>query len=138
MRIDLDDRLVDYEASGGDPPGAFPGTAPALTQEMARDILNQRQSEELISAVIDMEYPEAYFGSMKTTIDIPEDELQEAIRHTGAKTKREAVVFALHDFNRRRRLAALTGILGTFTEFMTQDDLLEMRKEAVCHKRGSR
>ena len=87
---------------------------------------------------VDREYSEAYFGSMKTTIDIPENELQEAIRHTGAKTKREAVVFALQDFNRRRRLAALTGILGTFTDFMTQDDLLEMRKDAVCRKRGSR
>ena len=75
---------------------------------------------------------------MKTTIDIPEKDLQEAIRHTGAKTKREAVVFALQDFNRRRRLAALTGILGTFTDFMTQDDLLEMRKDAVCLERGSR
>lgn len=75
---------------------------------------------------------------MKTTIDIPENALLEAIRYTGAKTKREAVVFALLDFNRRRRLAALTGILGTFTDFMTQDDLLEMRKGAVCRKRSSR
>jgi Arc/MetJ family transcription regulator len=75
---------------------------------------------------------------MKTTIDIPENELLEAIRHTGAKTKRAAVVFALQDFNRRRRLAALTGMLGTFTDFMTQDDLLELRKDAVCRKRGSR
>ena len=31
---------------------------------------------------------------MKTTLDIPEHELREAIRHTGAKTKREAVVIA--------------------------------------------
>ena len=75
---------------------------------------------------------------MKTTIDIPEIDLAEAIRHTGAKTKREAVVFALQDFNRRRRLAALTGILGTFSDFMTQDDLHEMRKDATCRKRGSR
>jgi len=66
---------------------------------------------------------------MKTTIDIPENELEEAIRHTGAKTKREAVVFALQYFNRRRRLAALAGILGTFDDFMTQDDLHEMRKD---------
>ena len=75
---------------------------------------------------------------MKTTIDIPEIDLAEAIRHTGAKTKREAVVFAMQDFNRRRRLAALTGILGTFSDFMTQDDLHEMRKDATCRKRGSR
>jgi Arc/MetJ family transcription regulator len=44
---------------------------------------------------------------MKTTIDIPEDELADAIRFTRAKTKREAVVTALADFNRRRRMAEL-------------------------------
>ena len=41
---------------------------------------------------------------MKTTIDIPDGSLREAIKHTGAKTKREAVVTALEKFNRRHRL----------------------------------
>ena len=41
---------------------------------------------------------------MKTTIDIPEKELSDAIRFTGAKTRREAVVTAVADFNRRREL----------------------------------
>ena len=66
---------------------------------------------------------------MKTTINIPEEELQEAIKHTGAKTKRDAVVYALKDFNRRRRLAELAKILGTFKDFMTQDDLKAMRED---------
>jgi Arc/MetJ family transcription regulator len=66
---------------------------------------------------------------MKTTIDIPDKELKEAIRHTGAKTKRDAVVYALKDFNRRRRLAELSKILGTFEDFMTQDDLKVMRED---------
>jgi Arc/MetJ family transcription regulator len=44
---------------------------------------------------------------MKTTIDIPTDELKDAMRFTGAKTKRAAVLEALTDFNRRRRMAAL-------------------------------
>jgi Arc/MetJ family transcription regulator len=65
---------------------------------------------------------------MKTTIDIPEKELKEAIMHTGAKTKRDAVVHALKDFNRRRRLADLARILGTFKDFMTQEDLKKMRE----------
>jgi Arc/MetJ family transcription regulator len=34
---------------------------------------------------------------MKTTIDIPDAALADAMRYTGAKTKREAVVKALGD-----------------------------------------
>jgi hypothetical protein len=66
---------------------------------------------------------------MKTTLDIPENELEEAIRHTGARTKREAVVIALSEFNRRRRLQKLAEKFGTLNEFMTQDDLRRMREE---------
>ncbi|HEX9942247.1 MAG TPA: type II toxin-antitoxin system VapB family antitoxin [Thermoanaerobaculia bacterium] len=64
---------------------------------------------------------------MKTTVDIPENELREAMRHTGAKTKREAVVIALSDFNRRRRLQKLAEKFGTLDEFMTQEELRRMR-----------
>ncbi len=66
---------------------------------------------------------------MKTTIDIPEDELKEAIKYTGAKTKRAAVLFAIKDFNRRRRLAEIAKTLGTFEDFMTQADLKAMRED---------
>ena len=52
---------------------------------------------------------------MKTTLDIPENELKDAMRFTGAKTKREAVVTALKDFNQRQRMAALTSISGSRT-----------------------
>lgn len=52
------------------------------------------------------------------------------MKFTGAKTKREAVVNALEDYNRRHRLARLSEILGSFEEFMTQEELQRMRKEA--------
>lgn len=71
---------------------------------------------------------------MKTTIDIPENELKEAIKHTGAKTKRDAVVYALIDFNKRRRMAKLTRILGTFQDFMDQNDLKIMREDERWEK----
>mgnify|MGYP001565838625 FL=1 len=66
---------------------------------------------------------------MKTTIDIPQEELREAIKYTGAKTKRDAVVFAIKDFNKRKRLAELAKMLGTFKDFMTHDDLKNMRED---------
>ena len=43
---------------------------------------------------------------MKTTIDIPERELDDAMRFLNAKSKLEAVVTALREFNQRRRMAA--------------------------------
>lgn len=67
---------------------------------------------------------------MKTTIDIPEKVLAETIKYTGAKTKREAVVGAVEDFNRRHRLAALAKRLhGSMPNFMTQEDLKKMRED---------
>jgi Arc/MetJ family transcription regulator len=63
-------------------------------------------------------------GSMKTTVDIPEDELKDAMRFTKAKTKREAVVKVLEDFNRRRRMAELVKYSGSFSDrFPTNEDI---------------
>jgi Arc/MetJ family transcription regulator len=67
---------------------------------------------------------------MKTTIDIPEKSLQEAIKHTGAKTKRDAVVTALEEFNRHRRLEEMAERLhGSCPDFMSQADLRRMRQD---------
>lgn len=66
---------------------------------------------------------------MKTTIDIPKKELEEVIKHTRAKTKKEAIVFVVKDFNKRRRLTELSKVLGTFKEFMTQDELKKIRED---------
>lgn len=71
--------------------------------------------------------------SMKTTIDIPDEALLDAMRFTGAKTKREAVVQALEDFNRRKRAEALIALAGTFPDFPTNDEIeapdIEQSKE---------
>lgn len=66
---------------------------------------------------------------MKTTIDIPDDLLQEAMKHSGAKTKKEAVVTAVADYNRRRRMAALTRHLGSCRKLMTLGQLRRMRAQ---------
>ena len=65
---------------------------------------------------------------MKTTIDIPRSELSDAIRFTGARTKREAVVTAIADFNRRRHIAELARFAGTCPDLMTADELREQRR----------
>jgi hypothetical protein len=62
---------------------------------------------------------------MKTTIDIPEDELRDAMRFTKAKTKREAVVTVLEEFNRRRRMAELVKYSGTFSDSFPTNEAIE-------------
>jgi len=64
---------------------------------------------------------------MKTTVDIPDQELKDAMTFTGAKTKREAIVTAVSDFNRRQRIARLTRHLGTCKGLMTVEELGRMR-----------
>lgn len=71
---------------------------------------------------------------MKTTIEIPDEELRQVMKFTKAKTKREAVVYAIKDFNRRKRLAKLAKVLGTFEDFMTQDELKTMREDETWKK----
>lgn len=61
--------------------------------------------------------------SLKITIDIPESELKDAMRFTGAKTKRAAVLEALTDFNPRRRMASLVRHSRSFTDFPPLKDL---------------
>ena len=69
-----------------------------------------------------------YICFMKTTIDIPSGELEDAMRFTRAKTKREAVVTALADFNRRRRMAELIAYAGTCPDLMTVEELRADRR----------
>ena len=66
---------------------------------------------------------------MKTTVDIPENVMKDALRLTRAKTKRDAVVGAMQEYIRREKLAKLAKHLGTFDTFMTQEELMDMRLE---------
>ena len=65
---------------------------------------------------------------MKTTVDIPDDELLDAMRFTRARTKREAIVTAITEFNRRRRMAELAKRAGSCPELLTADELKQQRR----------
>ena len=66
---------------------------------------------------------------MKTTVDIPDRELEDAIRFTNARTKREAIVGAIEDFNRRMRLAELTRHAGTCPDLISPQELQAARRQ---------
>lgn len=58
---------------------------------------------------------------MKTSVDIPNEVLKAAIRYSGAKTKREAIVTAMEDFVRRKRMAELIKYSGKFDSMMSHE-----------------
>ena len=64
---------------------------------------------------------------MKTTIDIPEDLLAAVQIASKKRTRKEAVTVALEEFLRIRRSEELKDLLGTFEDFMDQDDLEKLR-----------
>ncbi|MDX6766167.1 MAG: type II toxin-antitoxin system VapB family antitoxin [Candidatus Methylacidiphilales bacterium] len=67
---------------------------------------------------------------MKTTIDIPDQELLDAMKYSGATTKREAVLQALQAFNHKNRMEELLKFSGT-CDFPTNESLevLESKEE---------
>ena len=65
---------------------------------------------------------------MRTTVDIPDGELEDVIRFTNAKSKREAVVTAIVDFNRRKRMAELARYAGTCADLITPEELQAARR----------
>lgn len=65
---------------------------------------------------------------MKTTVDIPDAELADAMQFTSARTKREAVVIAITSFNRRMRMVELIKHAGTCEDLMTPEELRVLRR----------
>ncbi|MGH8254655.1 MAG: type II toxin-antitoxin system VapB family antitoxin [Steroidobacteraceae bacterium] len=66
---------------------------------------------------------------MKTTVDIPEKALADAMRFAGAKTKRDAIVTAIEDYNRRKRMAELIKYSGTSETLLSNEAIEELERK---------
>ena len=66
---------------------------------------------------------------VKTTVNIPDKTLRDAMRHTKAKTKREAIVKALEEMNRRHSQAELVKYFGKFDSLMTNEEIEAMEED---------
>ena len=62
-------------------------------------------------------------------MDIPEDLLREAKAQSGASTNRKAVVIALSEYVRRKKLKEAIHLLGSFTELSKTDSVRKQRKK---------
>jgi Arc/MetJ family transcription regulator len=64
---------------------------------------------------------------MRSTIDINEELLKEAMKLTSAKTKKELINQSLEEIIRRRRIEDLAGKLGHFDLKLTKKQLEKLR-----------
>jgi Arc/MetJ family transcription regulator len=68
---------------------------------------------------------------MRTTLDIEESILTEAIHVTGASSKKRAVEIALHEYVRMKRRQELIHRIGTYVDFdLTLEELGKLRDDA--------
>ena len=65
----------------------------------------------------------------ETTVIIDDKLLDEAMRVSGAKTKRQAITTALEELIRRRNIEALRRELGTYDLAFSLEDLEQQRNE---------
>ena len=65
----------------------------------------------------------------KTTVVIDDKLLDEAMRVSGAKTKKQAITTGLKELIRRKNLEALRQELGTFDLAISVEDLEKLRNE---------
>ena len=71
---------------------------------------------------------------MRTTLDIPEALLREAVELLQFKSKTDAVVVALHELIRRRRLGELKDLAG----HVPMEVDLDVSRRRLTRRRGKR
>lgn len=67
---------------------------------------------------------------MKTTIDIPDSIMEDSMKITRKPTKKEAVVTAMTEFVRRKKLELLADQLGSFDGIFSNEELNKLRDES--------
>jgi len=67
---------------------------------------------------------------MRTTIDIDTELITEVMKKSGARTKKAAIVTALEDYLRHKKIEELKSLIGNYDQFdLTLKDLQRMRNE---------
>lgn len=73
-------------------------------------------------------------ASVRTTMAIDERLLEEARELSGAKTKKEAVEIALHEFITRRKVRKLIDLEGKVDLSFSLEELQSRRRRDVPHR----
>lgn len=65
---------------------------------------------------------------MRTTIDLNEELIDDVMKKAGVRTKKDAIVIALKDYLKHKKVEELKGLIGNYESFgLTPGDLKKMR-----------
>jgi Arc/MetJ family transcription regulator len=76
-----------------------------------------------------------YYFYMRTTIDVPEDLMEEAKRVLGFKSKTDTVIVSLREMIRRKRIEELKNLMGAIS---LEIDLDKSRRRPVKSRKRAR
>jgi hypothetical protein len=65
---------------------------------------------------------------MKTTVDIPDEMLDELIKNSKAIKKKDAILTAIEEYNNKHKFLHLSKYLGTFEGLISRSELEKLRK----------
>lgn len=102
-----------------------------LPQSLIHDTRRSKNSVDLDSVCVENRI-------MKTTVDIPDDLLEQCMKYSGSKTIRGAVVGALEWYNNRERQRSLLRHVGTLPNLMTTDQLSQLRETGTYEENARR
>ena len=71
---------------------------------------------------------------MKTTVDIPDSVLADAMAYAKAETKKDAIVDALEFYVRHKKIETITSLFGSAPDFPTKEALKAERSVARSQK----
>lgn len=66
---------------------------------------------------------------MKTTLDIPEELLNEVLVYSQSSSKKSAVITAMKDYIQRKKMEKFTRHLGNLDGFITSEELQSLRRK---------
>ena len=67
-------------------------------------------------------------SKMRTTIDINEELINDVMKRAGVRTKKDAIVTALKDYLRHKKIEEIKGLIGNYESFgLSLDDLKKVR-----------
>lgn len=83
-----------------------------------------------------MDFITSQYRGVKTTVDIPDQELSDLLQFTGAATKKDAIVAAVTEFNRCRRMAALVKYSGCSDTMLPHEEIEALDAEEFRQQFG--
>ena len=66
---------------------------------------------------------------MKTTINIPDDIMNEVMKYAQTNIKTEAIIIAVNEYIQKRKMAKLAAKLGTMENLISHKELMSIREK---------